>query len=78
LSATLTIGSRGQIGDLMKKGGLLDEKKTDSLGYVAFLTPVKVGGTLENPDTSALRSALIDAALEKGGGLLNGLLGGGK
>lgn len=75
LTVALTLGSRGRLGDLMKKGGLLDEKSKDNLGYTAFFTPVKVGGTLQSPDTSELRSALLSAALEKNGGLLNGLLG---
>lgn len=72
LSLQLTLSARGKTGDLMKRAGLLDTKQ-DNLGYTAFAMPIKIGGTLSNPDTRELRNALLNSALEKSG-LLNGLI----
>lgn len=49
----------------------------DTLGYAACTLPLNVGGTLLNPDTSELQSALIKLAVEQSGAgdLLNRLLG---
>ncbi len=73
LKLELTLAARGRLGDLMKRAGLL-ENKQDSLGYAAFVAPLIIGGTLGKTDTSELRNALLNSALEKSG-LLNTLLG---
>jgi hypothetical protein len=73
LALSFQLGARGKLGERMKSISLLDAK-TDALGYAAFTVPLKIGGTLENPDTGELQKALLNAALEKSG-LLNGLLG---
>jgi hypothetical protein len=39
----------------------------DSLGYTAFSTPIQIGGTLAQTDTSDLKAKLLNAALEKTG-----------
>jgi hypothetical protein len=73
LNLNLNLAARGRLGDLMKRAGLL-ENKQDNLGYTAFVTPLKIGGTLDKTDTSELSRALLNSALEKSG-LLNTLLG---
>ena len=70
LQAQLTLGTRGQLGDLMKRAGLLEDQQ-DNLGYSAFSVPLKLGGTLANPDTSAIRNALLSSALLRSGLLDN-------
>jgi hypothetical protein len=67
----LQLGARGKTAELMKRASLLSGTQ-DSLGYASFVVPVRIGGTIENPDTSDLRNALLKAA---GGSLLNSLLG---
>ncbi|MDB6127737.1 MAG: hypothetical protein JWM35_1633, partial [Verrucomicrobia bacterium] len=69
----LNLGARGKLGDLIKRAGLLDVRQ-DNLGYAAFAVPLKIGGTLANPDTNEIRSALLNSALERSG-LLDSLLG---
>lgn len=76
LDLQLNLGARGRLGDLMKRAGLL-EATSDSLGYAAFTVPLRVGGTLARPDTSAIRDALLNSALERSG-LLDSLFGRGK
>ena len=76
LELQLNLGARGQLGDLMKRAGLL-ETQQDSLGYAAFAVPLKLGGTLAKPDTGAIRDALLNSALERSG-LLDSLFGRGK
>ena len=76
LEVQLALGTRGRLGDLMKRAGLLDAQQ-DNLGYSAFLVPLKLGGTLARPDGSAIRDALLNSALEKSG-LLDSLFGKGK
>jgi hypothetical protein len=71
LDLRLQLGARGKTADLMNRANLLNGQQ-DNLGYVGFLTAIHIGGTLENPDTSEFRSALLKAA---GGSLLNNLLG---
>ncbi|MEO7598143.1 MAG: hypothetical protein ABIV50_04380 [Opitutus sp.] len=73
LALQLSLGARGQLADLLKRAGLLDTKQ-DALGYAAFSVPIKVGGTLAKTDTSELRKALLNSALEKTG-LLDSILG---
>jgi len=76
MDVLLTLGTRGRLGDLMKRAGLLDPQQ-DSLGYSAFSVPLKLGGSLAKPDASAIRDALLNSALERSG-LLDGLFGKGK
>lgn len=76
LQAQLSLGTRGRLGDLMKRAGLL-EPQLDNLGYSAFAVPLKLGGTLGRPDTAAIRDALLNSALERSG-LLDSLFGRGK
>jgi hypothetical protein len=71
LDLRLQLGARGHLADQMNRVSLLDGKK-DDLGYVGFVTPVHVGGTLSSPDTNELKAALVKAAA---GSLLNSLLG---
>ena len=66
LQAQLSLGTRGRLGDLMKRAGLL-EPQLDNLGYSAFAVPLKLGGTLERPDSGAIRDALLNSALERSG-----------
>ncbi|MEO6874025.1 MAG: hypothetical protein ABI222_04310 [Opitutaceae bacterium] len=74
LDLQLTLGVRGHLADLMKRAGLL-EKQQDGLGYAAFSVPLTVGGTPAKPDTSAIRRALLNSALERSG-LLDSVFGG--
>ena len=71
MAVQLSLGTRGRLGDLMKRAGLL-EAQQDNLGYAAFAVPLKLGGTLAKPDSSAIRDALLNSGLEKSG-LLDGL-----
>ncbi|MDB6094750.1 MAG: hypothetical protein JWM32_2312 [Verrucomicrobia bacterium] len=73
LELTLKMGARGKLGDLIKRAGLL-ESRQDNLGYAAFSVPLRIGGTLANPDTNDIRTALLNSALERSG-LLDSLLG---
>ena len=73
LTVQLNLGARGKLGDLIKRAGLL-EARQDNLGYAAFAVPLHIAGTLGNPDTNDIRTALLNSALEKSG-LLDGLLG---
>ena len=73
MTLQLNLGARGKLGDLIKRAGLLDARQ-DNLGYAAFAVPLKIGGTLANPDTNEIRSALLNSALERSG-LLDSLMG---
>jgi hypothetical protein len=68
--------ARDHAADLLNELGLLDPRK-DELGYAACTLPFEIGGTLENPDTSALRLALLETLYERSGAgdLLDRLLG---
>jgi hypothetical protein len=66
MNLQLSLGTRGKLGDLMKRAGLL-EAQQDSLGYAAFSVPLKLGGSLAKPDSSAIRDALLNSALERSG-----------
>ena len=63
-----------QVADEIAADALALETRQDSLGYAAFAVPLRIGGTLGNPDTNAIRTALLNSALERSG-LLDGLLG---
>ncbi len=71
LDLRLQLSAQGKTADLMNRASLLNGQK-DNLGYIAFLTPIRITGTLGNPDTSEFRTALLKAA---GSSLLNNLLG---
>jgi hypothetical protein len=74
--------ARGRHADLLKYIGVLDEPP-DELGYRPSSLPLKVAGTLAQPDTSELNERLAAIALEKSGvgdraaELFNRLRGGG-
>ena len=76
LDLQLKLGARGRMADLMKRAGLLDAQQ-DSLGYAACSVPLRLGGTLAKPDTSQVRDALLNSALERSG-LLDNLFNRGK
>ena len=73
LDMQLSLAARGKLGDLIRRAGLL-EKTQDSLGYAPFAVPLHIGGTLGNPDTNDIRTALLNSALERSG-LLDSLMG---
>jgi hypothetical protein len=61
LELRLQLGARGKLGDLMSRASLLDGRQ-DNLGYSGFVVPFRVTGTLEKPDTSEIKAALLKAA----------------
>lgn len=79
LDLRINLGARGRLGELLEQVKMLKAEK-DSLGYSAFSTPIKIGGTLAQTDTSDLRTKLLNVAVEKSGvgEALNRILGGGK
>ncbi|MCC6416346.1 MAG: hypothetical protein IT582_10600 [Opitutaceae bacterium] len=72
----LQLKARGRTGRALQYLHVL-AAEPDALGYAACMLPLRVGGTLLRPDTSALQSALINLAVEQSGAgdLLNRLLG---
>lgn len=79
LDLKLTLGARGRFGELLGQAKMLKAEK-DNLGYTAFVTPIKVGGTLGHTDNSDFKSKILAIVLEKSGvgDALNRMLGGGK
>lgn len=73
LELDLTLGARGKLADLIKRARLLQDKQ-DDLGYSAFGTPFKIGGTLAKPDASDLGKAILNSGLETNG-LIDRMLG---
>jgi hypothetical protein len=71
LDLRLQLSVRGRLADLMSRVSLLDGRQ-DDLGYTGFVAPFQLGGTLAEPDTSALATTLVKAA---SGSLINSLLG---
>lgn len=77
------LGAQGRQGELLKYLGAL-EPQTDDLGYAGCVLPLKVGGTIGQPDTTELNEKLATLALEKSGvtekasELFNRIIGGGK
>ena len=57
---------RGHTADLMKYLGVL-EPELDDLGYGACTLPLKIFGTLGQPDATELSRALTSLAMEKSG-----------
>lgn len=82
-SAEFSLRARGRTAELMKYLGTL-EPQADELGYARCTLPLKVSGSLGQPDTTELNQRLATLALEKSGvtekasELFNKLLGGGK
>ncbi|ACB77075.1 hypothetical protein [Opitutus terrae] len=79
LDLQINLGARGRLGELLGKVKLL-KAETDNLGYSAFSTPIKIGGTLAHTDTSDLQTKLLNLAVEKSGvgEAINKILGGRK
>lgn len=79
LDLQLTLAARGRLGELLGQVKLLKAEQ-DALGYTSFTTPIQVGGTLAQTDTSDLQRKLLNLALEKSGvgEAINKILGGGK
>lgn len=81
LAMEFTLRARGRQGELLKYLGAL-EPQTDDLGYATCTVPLRVAGTLGQPDTSELNTKLTALAIEKSGfgdkaaELLNKLRGG--
>jgi hypothetical protein len=71
LDLKLQLGTRGKLADLTNRAGLVDGSQ-DNLGYAGFISPLRITGTLEKPDTSEIKNIFLKAA---GGSLLNNLLG---
>ena len=83
LTLEFYLRARGRTAELIKYLGKLDAT-TDELGYAPCTLPLKVAGTLAQPDTTELNQAMAALALEKSGvterasELFNKLIGGGK
>ena len=83
LAMEFKLRAQGRTAELLKYLGKLDAT-TDGLGYFGCSLPLKVAGSLGNPDTSELNRSLANLALEKSGvtdkasELLNKLIGVGK
>jgi hypothetical protein len=79
LAMEFKLRARGRTAHLLKFLGAL-EAEPDELGYAACNLPLRIGGTLSQPDTGELNRALTNLAIDKSGAgeLLNKLLGGGK
>ena len=78
LDLRIQLGARGRLENLMNNVALLD-KGQDELGYTNLIETIRLGGTLENIDKSALKKLLTEAAVKKARSSLldnlNGLLG---
>lgn len=66
LALDVQIRARGRPAELMKYLGVLDSKP-DELGYAACTIPVRVGGTVGNPEAPEFSNRLIALAVEKTG-----------
>ena len=66
LDLALTLGARGQFGAALKYAGILGAKP-DDLGYTPCLLPLKVAGTLGQPDASALQANFLTLAYDRSG-----------
>ncbi|MBP6506330.1 MAG: AsmA family protein [Opitutaceae bacterium] len=76
LTMEFKLSARGRTAELLKYLGAL-ETQSDELGYTASNLPLRVSGTLGQPDTSEINRALTNLALDKTGAseLLNKWLG---
>ncbi|MEY2878726.1 MAG: hypothetical protein RLZZ15_1106 [Verrucomicrobiota bacterium] len=79
LAMEFTLRARGHTAELLKYLDRLDAAP-DELGYAACTLPLRIGGTLDQPDASEIARALTALAVEKSGAteLFNKLIGGGK
>jgi hypothetical protein len=66
LTMEYQLRARGRQADLLRYLGVL-EAQTDDLGYAACPLLIRVGGTIQNPDTSDLNARLTALAFEKSG-----------
>jgi hypothetical protein len=66
LAMEFTLRARGRQGELLKYLGAL-EAQTDDLGYATCTVPLRVAGTLGQPDPSEVNSKLTALAIEKSG-----------
>ena len=66
LTMEFRLRARGRQGELLKYLGVL-ETEPDELGYAGCTMPLRVTGTLAQPDPSELNTKLAALALEKGG-----------
>jgi hypothetical protein len=66
LAMEFTLRARGRQGELLKYLGAL-EPQTDDLGYATCSVPLKIGGTLGNPDPSEVNSKFTALAIERSG-----------
>lgn len=82
LAMEFKLRARGRQGELLKYLGAL-EPAADDLGYAGCTVPVRIGGTLGQPDAGDLSARLAALAAEKAGvtdkasELFNKLIGGG-
>jgi hypothetical protein len=67
LSLDLQLGAQGKTAELLKKAGLLTDRK-DELGYSVFSQTIHLGGTLAQIDASQWNAVLIKAATPKPAG----------
>jgi hypothetical protein len=75
LDLRLKLAARDRMAEHFGKAKLLAEGR-DDLGYLPFADPLRVGGTLEEPDTSEFKNLLKKVAMMKAGdAILNRLLG---
>jgi hypothetical protein len=66
LELRLQVYSRDKFAEDLGKAGLL-EAQTDNLGYKGLKSPLRIGGTLADPDTSEFKAVLKKVILAKGG-----------
>ena len=74
LAAQLNLSARGKLAAALKYLEVLGPKP-DDLGYSASPLPIVVKGTLHKPDTAEVQTALLKIVTDRGGDLLNKLLG---
>jgi hypothetical protein len=83
LAMEFKLRARGRQAELLRYLGVLDSV-ADELGYAACSLPLRLGGTLAQPDASDLSTRLAALAIEKSGvtekasELFNRIIGGGK
>lgn len=76
LAMEFTMKARGRTGEVLRYLRVLGDQ-TDALGYNDCTLPLKIGGTLADPDKSEIETALAQLAVERSGAgdLFNKLLG---
>jgi hypothetical protein len=66
LAMDFKLRARGHTADVLKYLGKLDAQP-DELGYAGSTLPLRVGGTLAQPDTSEINNTLMNLTVEKSG-----------